>query len=284
MDAPRRGSERKATVGRLAAPPKGADRDTGKVRRLVVARNVARTSRAREEFPAYHDPVIQLAAVALVFVGGLAAELATQGKLETVFQVAVIASGLIGAAVLLRSVRNGWNVEAYRRARKALQKETTSRIERDALRESSQRFAELLQDPHGGSAIGLLQALTDETRLVLDRDIAMTSVTIAEQIEGRFLVICVAGYMRSRPYHVAPGKSCEADRPFPRLLESFAPHGQALSEEVKSRGRTFWVGVTSKEGNEEIDPELVKTLGAWVVVADSTGLLPRSVQNLLRVG
>ncbi len=258
--------------------------ESSKVRHLYTDRDVARLSRNREELPAYRDPIFQLIGASAAFVGAFAASLVSSGNLETLFQALVIVSGFLGGVVLLRSVRHGWNVNIYGRAREASWREATLRMERDALREVPERCARVFSKEGHGNAIEILQALTETTQRTLDRTGPTTSVAVVEELQGRYLVICMAGYIERGPFYVSPGKSCAADRPFTRLLETFAPDGRIVVDEVVSNERRFWVGLASKERDAKLDPGASKAIASWLHLVEARGMLPQSQDQLLRAG
>jgi hypothetical protein len=253
------------------------------VRRLITERDLARPSRVLDEPPAYRDPFLQLVGAATAFVSALLWSATTTGVPRTVSQALVGASALLGMAVLLRSVRNGWNVSVYRRARRAMQREVTLRTERDALREVSLRCASLRKHGSTEEALNALQQLTIETHHALERASAVpVSLVVTEEVAQRFLVISVAGYLRARPFYVAPGKSCLARRDFSQLLKSFAPQGQVAVEEVRWEGRQFWVGLTCERPISNLDAGALSTIGAWVSLLLDMDLMPNREEQLRR--
>lgn len=265
-----------------------ADRDVtpeqgeATVTRLTTVPDLSGESRVPERFPPYRDPFLQLTGLSALCLAALLGSLLAEGIFAAALQAVVVASALLASVVLLRSVRHGWNVEAYGRARGALRRETTLRIERDALRDVSERFAALLEgegDPKGGET---LQCLVAEIHRVLSRSATETSVALAEETGGRFSVLCVAGYLRDKPFGIAPGKSCVADRPFAELLRTFAPEGKTMFEEINRHGRRYWVGIVGANPRVEIDAGLVRTLSAWVLIAAAMDQIPRSTQPMLR--
>jgi hypothetical protein len=249
-----------------------------KVHRLITDRDLAGRSRTPEEFPVYHDPIIQLIGVVAALVSSLIWSMTTEGVPHRVSQALVIGSCLLGAAVLLRSVRNGWNVSVYRRARRALQQEANLRSERNALRDVSVRCASLRRHGSKDEALEALQALTAQTQQVLERSAGgQVALAVVEEVGGRYLVLCAAGFIGGKPFHVAPGKSCRVDRPFSALLGSFAPEGRSIFEERRCRERKFWIGLAAKGSQGEIDPGALDALGAWVGLLDDMDLIPRKV-------
>jgi len=104
-----------------------------------------------------------------------------------------------------------------------------------------------------------------------------TALAVVEEVGGRYLVLCAAGFIGGKPSHVAPGKSCRVDRPFSALLNSFAPGGQTAVEEKVGSERKFWIGMAAKERCGEIDRGALDTLGAWVALLDDMDLIPRKV-------
>lgn len=252
-----------------------------KVHRLVTDRDLAGRSRGPEEFPVYHDPIIQLVGVTTAFVTSLLWSMTTEGVPQRVSQALVLGSCLLGAAILLRSVRNGWNVSVYRRARRALQREETLRTERNALREVSLRCASLPRHGSTGEALDALQALTTETQRVLERSVVRrVSLAVVEEVGSRYFVFCAAGFIRGKPFHVAPQKSCRADRPFSELLHSFAPEGQIAAKGIAGRERRYWIGLVAEESDAEIDHGALDTLAAWVALLDDMDLIPTRVVTL----
>jgi hypothetical protein len=253
------------------------------VRRLITERDLARPSRVLEEPPAYRDPFLQLVGAATAFVFALLWSATTTGVPRTVSQALVGASALLGTAVLLRSVRNGWNVSVYRRARRAMQREVTLRTERDALREVSVRCASLRRHGSTEEALDALQHLTIETHRALQRSSAVpVSLVVTEEVAQRFLVISLAGYLRAGPFYVAPGKSCPARRHFSQLLESFAPEGEVAVEEVRWEERQFWIGLTCERPIANLDPGALSTIGAWVSLLLDMELMPDREEQLRR--
>lgn len=267
-------------MGRRASQ---VESERGKVRRLYTDRDLASASRSLDTFPAYHDPIFQLVGVSIVFVVAFAASLIAAGNLETLFQSVVIASGVLGSVVLLRSVRHGWNVGIYGRARQASWREATFRMERNLWREAPIRCAELL-DEDAESAINVLQSLTEEAQCTLARIAPSSSIAVIEETRGRFLVLSVAGYIERRPFDVGQGKSCLATQPFSSLLSTFARQGRVIVDEVQADDRRFWVGLVAKDPDAELDPEIAKAIGSWVRVLNAMEMLPRSRQRLLRAG
>jgi hypothetical protein len=268
----------------MGRPYKQDKNDIGKVRRLFAENyDVVGTSKTQEDLPIYRDPLFQLVGASVIFVCAFAASLIVSGDFETLSQSVVIASGFLGMVVLLRSVRHGWNVSIYGRAREANWREATLRMEREMLRDASIRCARLLDTGTDGSAIDLLQSLTEETQRNLERVSSAASVTVVEQAEDRFLVLCMSGYMAKRPYYAEVGKSCAADQPFPVLLRTFAPDGHIVSDEVCSGERRFWVGVVSKDPDAKLDQGSARTIAAWVRLTDAMGLLPHLQRHLRRV-
>jgi hypothetical protein len=252
-----------------------------KVHRLVTDRDLAGRSRSPEEFPAYHDPIIQLVGVVAALISSLVWSMTTEGVPHRISQALVLGSCLLGVAILLRSVRNGWNVSVYRRARRALLREATLRTERNALREVSLRCASARRDGSAEDALSALQGLTTETHRVLEKSAPKRiALVVVEEVEGRFLVFCAAGFIRGKPFHVAPQKRCRADRPFSQLLYAFAPEGQVAIKEVDNQGRRYWIGLASEDAEAKIDQGALDTLAAWVSLMSDMGLIPKKVFSL----
>lgn len=249
-----------------------------KVHRLITDRDLAGRSRRPEGLPAYHDPIIQLVGVVTAVVSSLLWSMTTEGVPQRISQVLVIGSCLLGVAVLLRSVRNGWNVSVYRHARRALQREAALRSERNALRDVSLRCASLRRHGSKDEALAALQALTKETQRALENSARrQIALAIVEEVGERYLVLCAAGFIGGKPFHVAPHKSCRVDRPFSALLNSFAPGGQTAVKEVKGRERRYWIGLAGKECQDEIDYGALDTLAAWLTLLDDMDLIPTKV-------
>jgi hypothetical protein len=251
--------------------------DGQNVRRLITERDLAGRSRSREEFPAYHDPIIQLVGVVAALVTSLLWSMTTEGVPQRISQALVIGSCLIGTAVLLRSVRNGWNVSLYGRTRRALKREATLRTERDALREVSLRCASLRRHGSSEEALDALQALTMQTQQALERsDQGKVSLAIVEDVDERFLVLCAAGFIQRRPFYVAPRKTCPADRPFSEVLSAFSPGGKVACKTVPTQERRYWIGLAAEDADAEIDRGALDTLAAWVLMLDDMALLSQA--------
>lgn len=259
--------------------------DDGKVTQLrPAAPDRSPGSRLGGDLPLYRDPMIQLVCAATTFFLSFAGSLVLDGPGAEALQVSGMTTALLGAVVLLRSVRNGWNVKAYGRARKAMRREATVRIERDALREISSSCATRLRVADASSGVSALQQLVEEIQHVLARSSGDTSVAVAEEAGGRFHVLCVAGFLRSRPYYVAQGKSCPARLSFTELLETFCLEGGVASQEVWSEGRRYWVGAITRTSGEKLDEGLVDTIAAWVAISQRLSLLPKSFEKIGHVG
>jgi hypothetical protein len=253
------------------------------VRRLEPVPDLSSESRLPATFPLYRDPLVQLLACCIVFLGALFGSLLASGEISASLQVTAVAAVLLSCIVLLRSVRTGWNVKAYGRARRAIAREATMRIERDALRELPAHLALLVSgegDPRAGES---LQAHVVEIRRALSRRSGRSTIAIVEEVGGRFAVLAVAGYLCERPYHVAPGKSCLADRSFAELLRTFAPLGTTDCERVRHGPHHYWVGAACTTPRAELDPALVRTLAAWVSIAAALDQMPEAVRPVLKV-
>jgi hypothetical protein len=252
------------------------------VRRLVVLPDLSGESEVPERFPIHRDPLFQLGALGVVFVITLASSLATSGILSAALEIAVTAAAVLICAVFLRSVRTGWNVKAYGRARRALQREATLRLERDVLRRSYLELGASLAERREDGAWGGLGSLVRGLHQVLGREVGSGAVAVVEETAETYRVLAVAGSICARPSYVAPGKSCAADRPFGDVLGSFAPRGSTAARRIDRDGRSYWVGALCADPSSGFEKDLVAMLAAWVQVAAATGP-PVEVEPILRV-
>jgi hypothetical protein len=265
---------------------RGADRELPSwfLRRVQPAPDHAFAAPSRVgTLPWLRDPMIQLTLVTAVCTAAIGGGLAAPSPWGIVFGVVALAAAFLGAIVLLRSVRHGWNIQSYGLARKATRRAATFRMESEAMWAASEDLARLASEE--GFALGrdeILQSLFAEVHHALGRLSPDLSLVLAEEKEDRFHVICAAGKIRSKPYYVAPSKSCVADRDFPDLLTTFAPNGSTAARLVVLDDHRFWVGIIDSALSEiPAGERLVDGLGSWVILADA---VERSVPRFGRTG
>ena len=254
------------------------------VRRLEVLPDLSRESTLPGRLPLHRDPIYQLGALGVLFFAALGASLLVSGPFLAVLEAAVLAISVFACAVLLRSVRHGWNVGAYARTRRALGREATLRIERDALRSSCLALGATLTEGRPEEGWQGLQPLVARLQRVLERVEGRSALAVVEETGGAYLVLAVSGYICERPSAVAPGKSCPADRTFVDLLGAFAPHGSTSARPIESEGRRYWAGALCARPAGGTEEELARTLAAWVAILAATGPRPARIDPLLRVG
>lgn len=249
--------------------PKGGEQKSPV--RLVALPPVAAQSKYLIRLPLYRDPLAQVGVLVVILSAALVGIVAAPpGLTSQALIVTALATTFLGLVVLLRSVRHGWNILAWRRARQALRHESAMRTERDSLRRLLDALAAMaMHEATAPTPDKVLEPLVLDAQHAVSQHCSGTSVVIAEQANGRFRVVCAAGEVRRPPHFVSPGKSCKADRSFEDLLASFSPAGTTLAQQVVIAGRTHWIGVIIDGADAQIDEAIVRMLASCLALVVS---------------